>query len=89
MLMSRWKQFDDYANDSRFASIIRDLPSFVESARSESANKKYKCYFKKLEKWCISCSLQCLPAKTTTVSLYIGELIQQGSSVAVLESMVP
>ena len=31
-------------------------------------------------------SLQCLPAKTTTISLYIGELIQQGSSVAVLES---
>jgi TATA-binding protein-associated factor Taf7 len=45
--MSQWKQFDDYANDSRFASIIRDLPSFVESARSESTNKKYKCYFKK------------------------------------------
>jgi hypothetical protein len=53
-LLNGLKQFDDYANDSRFVSIIRDLPSFVESARSESTNKKYKCYFKKLEKWCIS-----------------------------------
>ena len=65
---------------------VRDLPSFVESARSESTNQKYKCYFKKFEQWCNSCALQCLPATTTTVSLYIGGIIQQGSSVAVLES---
>lgn len=86
ILQSQWKQFEGYANDSRFASIIRDLPSFVESARSDSTIKKYKCYFKKFEQWCNSCSLQCLPATTTTVALYIGGLIQQGCSVAVLDS---
>ncbi|XP_063416210.1 uncharacterized protein LOC134697851 [Mytilus trossulus] len=47
---NQWKQFECYANDSRFASIIRDLPSFVESSRSNSTIKKYKCYFKKFEK---------------------------------------
>ncbi|CAG2189962.1 unnamed protein product [Mytilus edulis] len=82
----QWKQFECYANDSRFASIIRDLPSFVESSRSNSTIKKYKCYFKKFEKWCVSCSLECLPATTTTISMYIGGLIQQGSSVAILDA---
>lgn len=48
--------------------------------------KKYKCYFKKFEQWCNTYSLQCLPATTTTVSLFIGGLIQNGCSVAVLES---
>ncbi|CAG2198497.1 unnamed protein product [Mytilus edulis] len=82
----QWKQFETYTNDSRFASVIRDLPSFVESARSSATIKKYKCYFKKFEKWCNTCSLECLPATITTVSLYLGGLIQQGSSVAILDS---
>ena len=81
-----WKQFETYTNDSRFASVIRDLPSFVESARSSATIKKYKCYFKKFEKWCNTCSLECLPATITTVSLYLGGRIQQGSSFAILDS---
>ncbi|CAG2214745.1 unnamed protein product [Mytilus edulis] len=86
LVEDQWKQFETYTNDSRFASVIRDLPSFVESARSSATIKKYKCYFKKFEKWCNTCSLECLPATITTVSLYLGGLIQQGSSVAILDS---
>ena len=85
-LQSNWKQFEKFANDSKFASIIKDLPSFVQSARSNSTIKKYECYFKKFEKWCISNSLPFLPASVSTIALYIGGLIQQGCSVAVLES---
>jgi hypothetical protein len=40
----------------------------------------------KFRKWCTICSLQSSPATSTTVVIYIGGLIQQGVSVAVLES---
>ena len=60
--------------------------SFVQSSKSDSTLKKYKCYFKKFEQWCKSCSLQYLPATSATVSIYIGGLIQQGISVAILDS---
>ena len=66
--------------------MIQDLPSFVQSSKSDSTLKKYKCYFKKCERWCKSCSLQYLPATSATVSIYIGGLIQQGISVVILDS---
>jgi hypothetical protein len=75
--IGQWKQFNGYANDSRFANIVHHLPSFVQSSKSDSTLKKYKCYFKKFERLCKS---------SATVSIYIGGLIQQGSSVAILDS---
>ena len=75
--VGQWKQFDGYANNSRFANIVHHLPSSVESSKSDSTLKKYKCYFKKFERLCKS---------SATVSIYIGGLIQQGSSVAILDS---
>jgi site-specific recombinase XerD len=84
--IGQWKQFDGYANDSRFANIVHHLPSFVQSSKSDSTLKKYKCYFKKFEWLCKSCSLQYLLATSASVSIYIGGLIQQGSSVAILDS---
>jgi site-specific recombinase XerD len=66
--------------------MIQDLPPFVQSSKSDSTLKKYKCYFKKFERWCNSCSLQYLPATSATISIYIGGLIQQGISVAILDS---
>jgi site-specific recombinase XerD len=66
--------------------MIQDLPSFVQSSKPDSTLKKYKCYFKKFERWCKSCSLQYLPATSATVSIYIGGLIQQEISVVILDS---
>ena len=86
ILQSQWKQFEVYANDSRFASVVRELPFIVESSKSKSTIQKYKCYFNKFQNWCNSHSIQSLPASSTTVSLYIGGLIQQGTSVTILES---
>ena len=62
------------------------MPFFVEASKSNSTIKKYECYFKKFQQWCTSHSLQFLPASPTTVSLYIGGFIQQGTSVSILES---
>ena len=66
--------------------MIQDLPSFVQSSKPDSTLKKYKCYFKKFERWWKSCSLQYLPATSATVSIYIGGLIQQEISVVILDS---
>jgi hypothetical protein len=55
--IGQWKQFNGYANDSRFANIVHHLPSFVQSSKSDSTLKKYKCYFKKFERLCKSCGI--------------------------------
>ncbi|CAG2209771.1 unnamed protein product [Mytilus edulis] len=85
-LSSQWKQFEDYANNPRLASVIDVLPSIIESSKAKSTNNKYRIYFEKFRKWCVSFGLQYSPATSTTISLYIGGLIQQGISVSVLES---
>ena len=63
--------------------MIHALPSIVEASKSSVTVSKYKFYFEKFRKCCTMCSLQSSPA---TVIIYIGGLIQQGVSVAVLES---
>ncbi|CAC5361265.1 unnamed protein product [Mytilus coruscus] len=83
---SQWKQFEGYANNPRLASVIDVLPSIIESSKAKSTNNKYHIYFEKFRKWCVSFCLQYSPATSTTISLYIGGLIQQGISVSVLES---
>ncbi|CAC5425100.1 unnamed protein product [Mytilus coruscus] len=83
---SQWKQFEGYANNPRLASVIDVLPSFIESSKANSTNNKYRIYFEKFRKWCVSFGLQYFPATSTTISLYIGGLIQQGISVSVLDS---
>ncbi|CAC5380035.1 unnamed protein product [Mytilus coruscus] len=84
--ISQWKQFEGYANNPRLASVIDVLPSIIESSKAKSTNNKYRIYFEKFRKWCVSFGLQYSPATSTTISLYIGGLIQQGISVSVLES---
>ncbi|CAG2193214.1 unnamed protein product [Mytilus edulis] len=86
VLESQWKQFEDYANNPRLASVIDVLPSIIESSKAKSTNNKYRIYFEKFRKWCVLFGLQYSPATSTTISLYIGGLIQQGISVSVLES---
>ena len=66
--------------------MIHALPSIVEASTSSATVSKYKFYLKKIRKWCTMCSLQSSPATSTTVIIYICGLIQQGVSVAVLES---
>ncbi|XP_071171021.1 uncharacterized protein [Mytilus edulis] len=83
---TQWKQFEELANDSRFAKIVSALPSIVEASSSKSTVKKYKFYFGKFRIWCSDCQLEFSPANSTTVCLYIGSLIQQGVGVSVLES---
>ncbi|CAG2235577.1 unnamed protein product [Mytilus edulis] len=83
---SQWKQFEDYANNPRLASVIEVLPSIIESSKAKSTNNKYRIYFEKFRKWCVLFGLQYSPATSTTISLYIGGLIQQGISVSVLEA---
>lgn len=85
-LQTQWKQFEELANDSRFAKIVSALPSIVEASSSKSTVKKYKFYFGKFRIWCSDCQLEFSPANSTTVCLYIGSLIQQGVGVSVLES---
>ena len=77
-LQSQWKQFENFAKDSRFTSVIHALPSTVETSKSSATVSKYKFYFEKCRKWCTMCSLQSSPATSTTVIIYIGGLIQQG-----------
>ncbi|XP_071123255.1 uncharacterized protein [Mytilus edulis] len=83
---TQWKQFEELANDSRFAKIVSALPSIVEASSSKSTVKKYKFYFGKFRIWCSDCQLEFSPANSTTVCFYIGSLIQQGVGVSVLES---
>ncbi|CAG2247680.1 unnamed protein product [Mytilus edulis] len=85
-VLSQWKQFEDYANNPRLASVIEVLPSIIESSKAKSTNNKYRIYFEKFRKWCVLFGLQYSPATSTTISLYIGGLIQQGISVSVLEA---
>ena len=85
-LQTHWKQFETLASNARFADIISVLPSIVEASNSKTTVKKYKFYFQKFKSWCSECKLEFSPANSTTVSLYIGSLIQQGVSVSVLES---
>ncbi|XP_063436370.1 uncharacterized protein LOC134717808 [Mytilus trossulus] len=85
-MITQWKQFEELANDSRFAKIVSALPSIVEASSSKSTVKKYKFYFGKFRIWCSDCQLESSPANSTTVCLYIGSLIQQGVGVSVLES---
>ncbi|CAC5423697.1 unnamed protein product [Mytilus coruscus] len=83
---SQWKQFEGYANNPRLASVTDVLPSIIKSSKANSANNKYRIYFEKFRKWCVSFGLQYSPATSTTISLYIGGLIQQGIRVLVLDS---
>jgi hypothetical protein len=66
--------------------VIHVLPSIVEASKSSATVSEYKLYFETFRKWCTMCSLQFSPATSTTVILYIGGVIQQGVSAAVLES---
>jgi hypothetical protein len=85
-LQPQWKQFENFAKDSRFTSMFHALPSIVEASKSSVTVSKYKFYFEKFRKCCTMCSLQSSPAPSTTVILYIVGIIQQGVSAGVLES---
>ena len=84
--IGQWKQFNGYANDSRFANIVHHLPSFFQSPKSDSTLKKYKCYFKKFERRFKSCSLQYLPA---TLQLFLYTLVDLFNKESVSQFWIP
>jgi hypothetical protein len=53
---------------------------------SQKENKKYDSYFSKFKSWCKQFNLEFLPAKVSTVTIYLTRLIQYDCSVSVLNS---
>lgn len=58
----------------------------VKKSKSDATNKKYDSCFSKFKSWCRQFNLEYLPAKASTVTIYLTSLIQSGCSVSVLNS---
>ena len=59
---------------------------YSQKEQSDATNKKYDSYFSKFKSWCRQFNLEYLPAKASTVTIYLTRLIQAGCSVSVLNS---
>jgi hypothetical protein len=58
----------------------------VKTSKSDATNKKYDSCFSKFKSWWRQFNLECLPAKASTVTIYLTNLIQSGCSASVLNS---
>jgi hypothetical protein len=60
--------------------------NYFDSNRTNTVILKYDSCFSKFKSWCRQFNLEYLPAKASTVTIYLTSLIQSGCSVSVLNS---
>lgn len=76
------------SEDERFAAASKEIPFIIRNRKSDNTNKKYDCYFRKFEDWCISNGLSFLSSSVSTVSIFVSSLVQDGVSESVLISYI-
>ena len=64
-----------------------DLPFYLASCREENTIKKYQSYFKTWENWAKNFSVSSLPAKPSTIALFILSGIQSAWSLSKIEGI--
>ena len=85
-MSSEWKEIYELSSTPGLHDVAFAVMDTVKRSKSLATNKKYDAYFIKFKSWCRQFNLSSLPAKDSTVSMYLTSLIQSGCSVAVLTS---
>lgn len=69
-------------------NLTDELPDIILKSRSVNTRKSYESHFKRWIQWCKSMNIeQTFPALDFHVALFLGYLIQNGSSVSVIEGV--
>jgi hypothetical protein len=67
--------------------LFLNSQSWIQSKRASLTQlTRTMTYFSKFKSWCRQFNLEYLPAKASTVTIYLTSLIQSGCSVSVLNS---
>ena len=82
----QWKELQLFHSDPLLGDAAKQIPALVLASKADNTNKKYKLYFEKFSRWCSLHKLSALPARSTTVCIYISSLVQQHVSSSVLDA---
>ena len=85
-MSSEWKEIYELSSTLGLHDVAFAVMDTVKRSKSLATNKKYDAYLIKFKSWCRQFNLSSLPAKASTVSMYLTSLIQSDCSVAVLTS---
>ena len=83
-----WKEIELFHSDPLLRDAAKEISTLVLASKADNTNKKYKLYFEKFSRWCSLHKLSALPARSTTVCIYISSLFKQRISSSVLDAAV-
>ena len=81
-----WLDLQTYQKDPLLRAAVQRIPGIVKSARSKNTNKKYDYYFLGFAKWCREHGFDFLPAKDSTVFIFLSDLSSKDYGSSALSS---
>lgn len=80
-----WLEVQALSQRETLREAALHVPDIVIASKAKTTHEKYEFYFRKFVLWCKKHKLQYLPAKESTISVFISDLTLQGISSAVLD----
>ena len=79
---------EDIVNHPQLKQLAKSLPGILVQDRAPKTVLCYVRAYQTWKKWAIQCNVTALPADPRVFALYLVHLIQQGSSVSMLNSAI-
>jgi integrase len=81
-----WKDIHGFETHPILGTAAKRIPEITRASKSKNTRTKYDCYFEKFISWCKLHKFEYLPAKDTTVSLFLSDILGKGVSHSVIDS---